>query len=237
MKRFLLALTLVVSVCFAAHAQVGTDTNLWEFKRFHEDKSAVVIQTDMGHGTGICISNGRIITAYHIIAGDVEYGEDEKPIYPEIRVKYQTGPATTAKVESFDQAHDILILIPRTMDNDQLRVRIATSDPKPDDLIRFTGFGHLPEVDQLRSWAGRVSRIDRENMTFYDTTCIPGDSGGGCFNSKGELVGIILGGQIFLHINCEHGYVRGQHLTRSPDVAAINSLVKPQTPYCPPGLP
>ena len=52
---------------------------------------------------------------------------------------------------------------------------------------------------ERRTWHGRVvamgsihGSVRLNDFTFYNAA-IPGDSGGACFNSRGELVGIIWG--------------------------------------------
>jgi len=82
-------------------------------------------------------------------------------------------------------------------------VRISKRPVRPGEKVTAYGYGASyhdtdPDIDR-REWVGKVSGRGRvggsvsDNAYLFSSPSIPGDSGGGCFNSDGEYIGPLFG--------------------------------------------
>ncbi len=139
-----------------------------------------------GAGSGVILSKeGLIVTNHHVIDNATE-----------IKVKLTNGEEHKATLIASDAQTDLAVL------------RITADDLKPavlgdSDTMRV-GETVYAIGNPLGSLGGSVSegivsakdreiKIDGQNMILLQTSAAvnPGNSGGGLFNSKGELVGIV----------------------------------------------
>jgi len=154
-----------------------------------EGHSRVVIQP--GAGSGVIISsNGYIITNNHVIVGS------DNNVVDSITVRLRDGTSFEAEVVGRDERTDLAVIrinatnlpVARFGDSNELIVgelAIAIGNP----------LGNLggTVTDGIISALNRDINIDGEVMNLLQTSAAvnPGNSGGGLFNSFGELIGIV----------------------------------------------
>jgi S1-C subfamily serine protease len=128
----------------------------------------VVISTDKGRGSGIIISKNVILTVFH----NLHLGSD-------IKVN-----GKVAKVLKVDAKNDLMLLVIKTPNIPD--VVLAETITQDEEIICYGNpMSHTGMV--LR---GRVIDIDG-NKLYTDAHVFFGSSGGGAYNLKGELVGIV----------------------------------------------
>lgn len=140
-----------------------------------------------GAGSGVIISeDGYIITNYHVIEGANS-----------VTVTLRDGNTTyTAAIIGSDSDNDIALL---KIDAEKLSPATFgdSSTLAVGDYVVAIGnpLGELggTVTDGIISALAREVTIENKNMTLLQTNAqiSPGNSGGGLFNSKGELVGIV----------------------------------------------
>ncbi len=159
--------------------EIMTETN--SFSLFSDET------VQQGAGSGVILTtDGYIVTNYHVI-------EDSTSI----NVKLSNGDEYSATVVGTDEKTDLAVikieetnLTPAVLgDSDNLFVGdevIAIGNP----LGSLGG----SVTDGIISGTNREILIDNENMNLLQTNAQvnPGNSGGGLFNARGELVGIVV---------------------------------------------
>jgi serine protease Do len=144
-----------------------------------------------GAGSGVIISpNGYIITNNHVIVGS------NHDVVDSITVRLRDGTAFEAEVVGRDERTDLAVIrinatdlpVAHFGDSDALIVgelAIAIGNP----------LGNLggTVTDGIISALNRDINIDGEVMNLLQTSAAvnPGNSGGGLFNTYGELIGIV----------------------------------------------
>ncbi len=174
MKSILLALLLTFPAIAMAHPSV------------------VAVDTEGGKGSATYVGNGLFVTAYHVVDGaDHIFVTDSltKTTYP-------------CSVVAVSQEDDIAIL--RTpFPVLTPKAKIAPSGVRSGDRVTGWGYGQSYANDKppykRRGFKGSVGSRGKihssatDNCYSFDSPAIPGDSGGGVFNSRGELVGPLFG--------------------------------------------
>jgi len=139
-----------------------------------------------GAGSGVIFSsNGYIVTNHHVISGATK-----------ISVTLKDGTSHTAQLVGEDAETDIAVIkINKTGlnsatlgDSDKIVVgELAIAIGNPLGTLGGT------VTDGIISALDREINIDGENMRLLQTNAAvnPGNSGGGLFNSKGQLIGIV----------------------------------------------
>jgi len=154
-----------------------------------EGRSRSIMQP--GAGSGVIISsNGYIVTNNHVIVGA------DNNVVDSITVQLRDGTSFEAEVVGRDERTDLAIIrinatnlpVARFGDSDELIVgelAIAIGNP----------LGNLggTVTNGIISALNRDINIDGEVMNLLQTSAAvnPGNSGGGLFNSFGELIGIV----------------------------------------------
>lgn len=142
--------------------------------------STVKIVMDAGHGSGVHIGNGYIVTAAHVVG-------DKIP-----KVKLDDGSEQDAVVMWTNKAHDIALLrTASTMGASSLDCRVAANGE------HVTAEGN-PTVLEFVTSAGRIAGAEREfgpwaRVLPVDMTIVMGMSGGPVFAADGRVVGISVG--------------------------------------------
>lgn len=143
----------------------------------------VKIMLAQGHGSGVNIGNGYILTAAHV-------AEDNATL----DVKFEDGTTTKAETLWVNKGADVALL--RFKDDGHTRSAklacrtpengeavIAFGNPVAFENLVFRGFINGNPLD-VGPWKGVVPS---------DLTVIPGMSGGAMYDEKGEVVGINVG--------------------------------------------
>ncbi|MBZ9921788.1 serine protease [Mesorhizobium sp. BR1-1-7] len=142
--------------------------------------------TDGGHGSGVYIGNGVILTAGHVAAGQKM-----------VMVKMDNGTVQTAEVLWVNEAYDVAALAPvhpNQMKASWLSCRKPTVG---DDIVAA---GSPGDNDDLYI-PGKIAGAERGNAVWKSVvvgsvTAGHGISGGGVFNDAGEVIGILVGGAL-----------------------------------------
>lgn len=127
----------------------------------------VVVETDSIMGSGVVIETNRILTNYHLLKSeDGELTVDHK----------------MAKVIAFNKDADLALIVAPTKKFKRLELR----RPNVGQKVFYVGnpTGHIGAVSQ-----GYVVYKDQTH-TATDLVPLPGMSGGGLYNYKGQLVGL-----------------------------------------------
>jgi S1-C subfamily serine protease len=189
--RFLSAILFVGFSALHCQAQLGSSTNLYDFKKFESNpvqKSLMRIhcKTEDGLtalGSGGVVGKDLILTAYHVVRGAASI---------EIVIPHKAYK-TKAKLLYFDEATDLAILqasIPKAV----RPLKIASKPPAQGELVQFLGFagGSLP-----RHFDCKVLDVDNlAKQLLLNAPVIQGDSGGMILNSQNEVIGVIQRGQV-----------------------------------------
>lgn len=172
MRSIAVALVAIIALVFGTYAYTPAATPL--------PGSTVKIVMDVSHGSGVHIGNGYIVTAAHVVG-------DKTP-----RIKLDDGSEQDAVVMWTNKAHDIALLrTASTMGASALDCRVAANGE------HVTAKGN-PTVLEFVSSAGRIAGAEREfgpwaRVLPVDMTIVMGMSGGGVFDQRGNLVGIVVG--------------------------------------------
>lgn len=172
MRSIAVALVAIIALVFGAYAYTPATPHL--------PGSTVKIVLDAGHGSGVHIGNGYIITAAHVVG-------DKAP-----RVKLDDGSEQEAAVMWTNKAHDIALLrTASTMSASALDCRVAANG----EHVIARG---NPTVLEFVSSAGRIAGAEREfgpwaRVLPVDMTIVMGMSGGPIFAADGRVVGISVG--------------------------------------------
>lgn len=145
--------------------------------------SVVKLQLEQGHGSAVHIGGGYFVTAAHVTGGNAE-------------IDYLTFDGDTGVVMTLWENTDYDIALVYDPDTKATAVDIDCRDPVKGERISFTG--NPLNMNFLTSWgetAGNPVKIDGfwENVYPVDGTIINGMSGGGAFDSGGDLIGINVG--------------------------------------------
>lgn len=144
--------------------------------------AAVKVQLEKGHGSGVHIGDGLVLTAAHVAS--------EGAI---VKLKLDDGTEREATVVWASAASDVALL--RTS-GDGLAASVLNCAPvivgqpvtahgNPLNIEFIATRGHIVAGDAKRGqWA---------STAVVDMTILPGMSGGGVLNDRGEVVGIAVG--------------------------------------------
>ncbi len=147
--------------------------------------------TSAGAGSGVIISkNGCVLTCYHVIAGCTN-----------VYVYTKNGTQYTATVVGYDEWSDLALLkIEATADLPYVTFATAESGDSyvvAGEQVFAIGnplgyLGGSVTVGYI-SATGRTISVEGIPMTLLqtDTAVSPGNSGGGLFNLRGQLVGVV----------------------------------------------
>lgn len=140
-------------------------------------ESCVMIYADNGEtqvqGSAVAIGENRYLTAYHVIADG--------------RTNLKTSDGEKLTVENYSEELDIMVV-----------TSIGKAVPVKIGDVRDTRVGD--EVIMISSPMGAYNTVTRATIKgilekiVIDGASTGGSSGGGVFNMKGELIGIVIGG-------------------------------------------
>lgn len=148
------------------------------------NQSSVRVYTQDGHGTGVVLTDHCILTAQHVI---------EKAAF--IKAEQVDGTMVPLLVQKQSKDLDLAVLC--TKQELKNVVKVAAHEPQQYEEVFVIGYP-LGASEFLTE-----GRWQKDN--FISAECAPGNSGGGVFNSAGELVGIVdaiaaYGKMVFPHL-------------------------------------
>ncbi|HEX5356051.1 MAG TPA: trypsin-like peptidase domain-containing protein [Aquabacterium sp.] len=133
---------------------------------------------EVGHGSGVVIERGKVITNCHVAKAG-----------PRLKVKHQNNQYD-ASIQVNDEQHDLCKLTVFGLDAPPVQVGKVAGMHVGQKVYAIGS----PQGLDLTLSDGMVSSLrEGEDGTFIQTTApiSPGSSGGGLFNERGVLVGIV----------------------------------------------
>lgn len=159
--------------------------------------STVLVQDDNGHGSGVYIGHGLILTAAHVVNGKSE-----------MTVVDSLGHKQQATVLRSDKTTDVALLhiddAPMATSHLNCAIRTEIGD-------EVMAIGNPLELHFVRVW-GRVStgvaaHYPWKQSLIVNMVSVPGMSGGGVFDKAGNLIGITVGVATLRQTDFALGYV------------------------------
>lgn len=146
--------------------------------------STVIISNDEGHGSGVHIGHGFILTAAHVVEGQTS-----------MQITDDRGRVQTGAVLWANKAYDVALIQidqSKTLAASRLdcSARLAVGD-------EISAFGNPLNLKFIRTW-GRVAsdygaREPWKSSFVASIAVAPGMSGGGVFDKQGDVVGLAVG--------------------------------------------
>jgi S1-C subfamily serine protease len=155
------------------------------FQKPHVLATASVLVSDVaGHGSGVHIGNGYIVTAAHVV-------EDNATM----QITDSLGHKHTGAVLWSNKTYDVALI--RVPDFAGIRPAKLTCSPLMRVGMHVSAVGNPLNLENITTW-GKISSDIRERgpwklSVIADMTIAPGMSGGPVFDQMGEVVGIVVG--------------------------------------------
>jgi len=176
-RAFLVALFVVVAATSAAAYALLPPPNLPA-----TESATVKIFPASGHGSGVHVGDGFIVTAAHVV-GDAK----------EVQVKAKGGENRKADVLWVNKANDIALL--RTSSDGLGIAHLSCRAVKVGNPI--VAYGNPLQIEFVAAYgkiAGEPRKTGPWNAVYVtDITTVMGQSGGGTFAENGDLIGITVG--------------------------------------------
>lgn len=173
------------AVAVAAMVALGLSAHKWSFAHPAPlAMSTVLVSDDNGHGSGVHIGNGYILTAAHVV-------EDR----PEMTITGSDGKSVVGTVLWSNKAYDVALI--RVTDHDNLsKSRLSCHAVLPIGE-RIEAIGNPVNLKWVHTW-GRVSSDIGERgpwkiSVLADIAIGPGMSGGPVFDRRGNVIGLAVG--------------------------------------------
>jgi len=159
--------------------------------------SSVIVNALFSGGSGTVIKltneNMYILTCHHVIDMVLIWQEE----IPELKVKVgyirtdkygETIGKTyyTAEIVKYDEDNDMALLKVKLIDENLTEVSIAEIEPEKGDAVYSVG----NPLGMIRTLSKGILANKEEGFYICDNTTTYGNSGGGLFNDKGELIGV-----------------------------------------------
>lgn len=149
----------------------------------HGSGTLISVNNNKRHPKNKCLSEAIVVTCNHVTP-------ERSPM---VSVKWQDGSKYPAMVIARDTKTDVSIL--RTW------VKAGTTPAAMNILpltrgtkVKCFGYGGIVDVTKPRYFEAEILSHDISDSIIIDEDVVPGDSGGGVFNEKGQLIGIIAHG-------------------------------------------
>lgn len=177
----IIGLLIVVPIAFAVAIDIiRTNTQIAAFPLDPSDVK--IMAEDKGHGSGVHVGNGYIITAAHVISTEQKY-----------TVKAHSGRVYNAVTLWASTDYDVALmyvekprLVTSSLDCSPLKVGDdLVSKGNPYDLQFLTMRGYVASI------VGNIARW--RDAVIADLSIAPGMSSGPVFNLSGDVVGINVG--------------------------------------------
>lgn len=178
MRRFLVALTLAWALPIAAFAS-ATITDLLGFERQATVK--LDLPEGKGHGSGVIIDNGKILTAAHV-AGR----------WTKLLITLEDGTQYIGTVSWISPGADLATVdfpAPPGLHSATLTCR----DLKQGEPVSVLGYPLVLPLSVTRGVVMSTEHVDTGDgppLIAVDAMIAPGDSGGPVFDAQGQVIGI-----------------------------------------------
>lgn len=141
----------------------------------------VKILANGGHGSGVHIGGGRIVTAAHVV-GDAE----------SVDVKMDDGAIVTADVIWSDTQYDVALV---QISHELMVAALSCREPRVDEAVTARGNPLLLEFITTRGYVAGGGRQAGpwKYVVPVDITILMGMSGGPVFDGRGSVIGINIG--------------------------------------------
>lgn len=167
-----------------------------------KDSTVAIMNPEEGHElmpvmcTGVWIGQETFITARHCVddMGSLVYYKTHSDFKAEQLDDFYSD-SHTAVVKAIDKPNDLALVGSADVPPKHSFVPIAATEPYPGEPLNIIGHGGGLIYSYLPGVVSRIVKTTNahDDMTRVIQTTAPiffGDSGGGAFNEKGELVGI-----------------------------------------------
>ncbi len=137
------------------------------------------IEMALGHGSGVHIGNGIILTAAHVVKGN-----------DTVTIKLYNKKEYKARPIFLDEERDIALvqIIDYTEPFEHLQLSCNYKE-QHGDIVRIIG---NPGMFEFIITSGKIAGLFQQNVIPIDATIMPGNSGGPAVNSNNEIIGIVI---------------------------------------------
>jgi S1-C subfamily serine protease len=159
---------------------------------------SVFVRGIRGLGTGTVIKKSEnrmyILTCYHVVEDIIEVNQMGLDIGATIGYSKNEDESNEiigmitykANILKYDKEVDLALLEVKTVDDTLEEIPIADKEPQKGDIVYSVG----NPKGLLRTISKGILSNKLEGFYFSDNTTTYGNSGGGLFNSNGELIGV-----------------------------------------------
>ena len=197
--------------------------------------SDVSVSTFFGEGAGTVIAKTEnrmyILTCYHVVEDIVKFNEMGLPMGATVGYS-KTDELNTvvgmivygAKIIKSNKDKDLALLEVRIVDNELEARPIAENEPQKGDTVYSIG----SPLGLLRTISKGILSNKEDGFYISDNTTTFGNSGGGLFNIKGELIGVpsnVTGYSAGTDKNGDEIFVPESGLGLSRDLSTVRSFL------------
>ncbi len=141
-------------------------------------RSTVLIEHESGHGSGLIVGSGRVLTAYHVVQGD------------DLDVRFFDGQAIPGEVLWSDPERDLAIVgVPIPAGHPT--ARLSCKQPNPGQHVMSVGHPIQSQWVLVGGYLPNSGLVAGRYMSLGFPVGL-GTSGGPVFNEQGQVVGITL---------------------------------------------
>ncbi len=187
----------------------------------HGSGTLISVNNNKKHPKNKCLVEAIVVTCNHVTPERSHM----------VNVKWQDGTTSRALVIARDTKTDIAIL-KTWVKAGTVPASLNILPVKRGELVRCFGYGGITDVTKPRYFQAEVLNHDINDSILINEDVVPGDSGGGIFNQKGQLIGIIAhGNSRFKQVNNITYTPIGQGSTASLIIRLLNDYIARQSHF------